>query len=121
LDDLERAFARLREAARGLPEVTKGASYGTPSMKVRNKFLCRLKDAATLVVMCPPEEKEMLMAAAPGIYFETDHYKGWPAVLIRAGAISDEELRHRLKRAWLMQAPKTLVKALQSEGAGPAG
>ena len=37
----------------------------------------------TLVVTCPLEEKEMLMAAAPGIYFETDHYRGWPAVLVR--------------------------------------
>ena len=64
----------------------------------------------TLVVTCPLEEKEMLMAAAPGIYFETDHYKGWPAVLVRIKEIEADELRHRLRKAWLMQAPKRLAK-----------
>jgi hypothetical protein len=76
---------------------------------VRRKFLCRAKDADTLVLTCALEEKELLMAAAPGIYFETDHYRGWPAVLVRLGGISDEELRHRLALAWRMQAPKKLV------------
>jgi hypothetical protein len=77
---------------------------------VGKKFLCRIKDADTLVVTCPLEEKEMLMAAAPGIYFETDHYKGWPAVLVRIGEIEADELRHRLRKAWLVQAPKRLAK-----------
>ena len=71
----------------------------------------------TLVVTCPLEEKEMLMAAAPGIYFETDHYRGWPAVLLRIEEIEAEELRHRLRKAWLMQAPKRLAKKfLAGEG-----
>ena len=43
----------------------------------------RVKDADTVVLMCPLEEKEMLIEAAPEIYFETDHYKGWPAILVR--------------------------------------
>ena len=46
------------------------------------------------------------MAAAPRIYFETDHYKGWPAVLVRLSKIDDRELRHRLERAWRHRAPK---------------
>ena len=48
------------------------------------------------------------MEAAPEIYFETDHYAGWPAVLARAAAISDAELVHRIERAWRVQAPKNL-------------
>ncbi len=42
-----------------------------------------MKDAETLVFMCAIEAKELLMEAAPEIHFETDHYKGWPALLIR--------------------------------------
>jgi len=81
---------------------------------LRKKFLCRVKGANTAVLMCPLEEKEMLMAAAPGVYFETDHYKGWPTVLVRIHEIDAGELAHRLRRAWLMQAPKTLVRQFQA-------
>lgn len=105
---------KLLTALEGLPEIAEGASYGYPAFKVGKKFLCRLKDAGTLVLACPLEEKEMLLAAAPAIYFETDHYRGWPAVLVRIREIDADELRHRLLRAWLAQAPKKLVKQFQA-------
>jgi len=113
-DDLAYAVGRLRNAATGLPEVEEGTSYGTPALKVRKKLLCRVKDPDTVVLMCPLEEKELLMAAAPDIYFETDHYKGWPAVLVRIRAISDDEFAHRLALTWRSQAPKKLVQSLGS-------
>jgi hypothetical protein len=108
-DELTPAFARLVEAAAGLPEINQGTSYGTPSLKVRKKFLCRVKDAQTIAIVCPIEEKELLMEAAPEFYFETDHYKGWPVILVRVHAVPREELRNRLQRAFLTQAPKTLA------------
>ena len=111
-DDFTFAFDRLRKAAAGLPEVEESTSYGTPALKVRGKGICRVKDAETVVVMCALDEKEMLLSAAPDIYYETDHYKGWPAMLIRIRKIADDELAHRLRRAWLEKAPKTLAKKL---------
>lgn len=42
--------------------------------------------------MCPLEEKQLLIEAAPDIYFETDHYRGWPSVLVRIRLISEEGL-----------------------------
>lgn len=102
-------FARVRKAAAHLPEVEAGTSYGTPALKVRGKLIARLKDADTLVVMCAMDEKEMLMAADPEVYFETDHYKGWPAVLVRLKRIGTDRLRHRLEQAWRLKAPKRLV------------
>lgn len=112
-DDLAAAFAKLKAAAAGLPEVEEGTSYGTPSLKVRKKFLCRVKDADTIAIVCPLEEKGLLMEAAPEFYFETDHYKGWPVVLVRIHDIPHDELALRLRRAWLIQAPKTLAKAFE--------
>lgn len=114
-DDLSAAFERLKQAARSLPDIVETTSYGTPALKVGKKLLTRVKDAQTAVVMCPLDEKEMLLQAAPGIYFETDHYKGWPALLIRMEAASDDELRHRLERTWLTQVPKTKAKAWLAE------
>lgn len=94
-----------------MPEVEESTSYGTPALKVRGKLLARLKDDETLVLMTSAEDKAFLLQAAPDIYFETDHYKGWAPVLVRLAAISDEELAGRLRRIWLEKAPKTLLKA----------
>jgi hypothetical protein len=118
--DLAHAFSRARAAVRAakLPEVEESTSFGTPSLKVRGKPLVRVKDRDTLVVRCAVEEKALLIEAAPDIYFETDHYKGWPAVLVRLSKIDDAELRHRLERAWRLQAPAKLVSRL--DGSSPA-
>ena len=56
-----------------------------------------------MVLMCPLEEKELLIAAAPEIYFETDHYKGWPAILVRIHAIATAELA--LRHAFVDETP----------------
>ena len=96
-------------AKAGLAGVEEGTSYGTPALKVAGKLLMRIKDAEAVVFRCPIPEKELLMAEAPHIYFETDHYKGWPAVLVRLAAANDAELTRCLERAWLIQAPRRLL------------
>ena len=101
-DDLDHVFSRIEQLAlaRRLPEVTRSVNEGRPSLKVGGKTLARLKDSATLVLLCPSEQKILLMEISPDIYFETDHYVGYPAVLIRLDAVSDEELSLRLEDAW---------------------
>lgn len=118
-EDFAYALARLRQAAAGLPQVEESTSYGTPALKVRGKLMCRIKDADTVVLMCPLEEKELLMKAAPDIYYETDHYRGWPSLLARIRAISDEELAHRLALTWRRKAPKKLVRDAGSDPTAP--
>jgi hypothetical protein len=105
-------FARVRAAAAHLPEVEESTWYGTTALKVGGKGFARLKDADTLVVLCALDEKEMLLEADPKVYYETDHYKGWPAMLVRLKAISAPQLRHRLEQAWRLKAPKRLVAEL---------
>ena len=111
-------IARLMKlAARaGLAEVEESIWYRTPSLKVAGKSMMRIKDDDTLVFRCSLEDKEMLMAAAPKVYFETDHYKGWPAVLVRLSKIKADELKHRLERSWRTKAPKGLIKAFDEKG-----
>jgi len=110
MPDLDAAFERIHGLARArdLPGLAAATSYGTPALKVASKTFCRLKDAATLVLLCPAEQKTLLMEISPEIYFETDHYVGWPAVLIRLDAIADEELSLRLEDAWRFKASKRL-------------
>ncbi|UXN72674.1 hypothetical protein N8D56_15710 [Devosia sp. A8/3-2] len=117
--DLDTAFERIYATARqrNLPGMTRSTSLNTPALKVRDKSFVRLKDANTLVLLCPAEQKTLLMEISPQIYFETDHYVGYPAVLIRLDAIADEELSLRLEDARRFKAPKSLAAQLRR----PAG
>jgi hypothetical protein len=110
---LDKAFARASARRRMTPAfpVSRKAHPMARWPFACRKFLACMKDADTLVIHCPMEEKEMLKEAAPEIYWETDHYKGWPVIPIRLAAISDAELRHRLEKAWRMRAGKRLIAA----------
>ena len=57
-----------------------------------------------LAVRCPIERKEMLIEAAPAIYFDEPHYRGYPAILVRLQEIEEAELTELLR-----QGIKTLV------------
>ncbi len=76
-------------------------SYGTPALKVRGKLLVRLKeDGQTLVLMTTFEDRERLLAAAPEVFFLTEHYRNYPAVLVRLPLVEREVLRELLAEAW---------------------
>ena len=55
--------------------------------------------------------KEALLADDPGVFFTTPHFDGYPAVLVRLGAIGTPLLEEVVVEAWLCRAPKRLVKA----------
>jgi hypothetical protein len=57
-------------------------------------------------------DKQSLIDADPDVYFTDDHYRGYPAVLVRLPAIEPDELRELLTDAWRTQAPRRLVRAL---------
>jgi hypothetical protein len=105
------AFERVVRCAAALPAVERSTSYGTPSLKVRGKNVCRMKEKMkdVLVVMVPLGLKEALIEAEPNKYFETPHYAGYPAMLVRLTAVSDEELANRIECAWMEKAPKALI------------
>ena len=63
-----------------------------------------------LAISCPLERKELLIEAAPDIYFDDDHYKGYPAVLTRLTVIDPAELTDLLRDALALQAAKPKKK-----------
>lgn len=60
-------------------------------------------------------EKEMLIAAEPTKFFTEPHYNGFPAILVRLGAVDIVELETLLLNAWRCQAPPALVKRVEME------
>jgi len=100
-----------------LPEVVEDIWYRTPALKVHGKAFVRLKEDGKSVVFLldSVDEQEMLIQAQPALYYITDHYRGYPAVLARLSALRVRECRMRLERAWRIKAPRSLLKQLDAE------
>jgi len=108
----------LRRLALGLADVQDDSSDGSLAFKVGGKGLAwtylvraaprarRLPRLDVLAVRCEIERKEMLIAAAPDRFFDDDHYRGYPAVLVRLDVIDEAELAPLLEEAWRLTAPR---------------
>ena len=82
---------------------------------MRGKFVVALRtDPDALVVRCDLDEKPFLLEARPDILFETPHYHGYGAMLIRLEAPLDD-VREFLVDSWLLAAPKRLAKQVQPD------
>lgn len=111
----------LVRLGRELPEVAEGVWYGTPSLAVRGRSFVRLKEdgASVVFVVDDVDEQEMLIAATPEVWFITDHYRGYSAVLARLARLTVSEARPRLERAWRKKAPAALIKRFDGGARGP--
>jgi hypothetical protein len=93
-----------------LPGVEEGPCYGTPGFRVKKKFLARIwEDGVTLVVKCGDAERDFRMQSDPETFFITDHYRGYPTVLVRLDRVGLGDLSDVLEEAWRQNAPKRMV------------
>jgi hypothetical protein len=115
----------VRRIALGMPSAVEIESRGLPQWRVNDKLfvwerplrradLTALGDAAPSgpVLGARVEHlvaKEALVADPSGVFFTTPHFDGYPAVLVRLGAISVADLDEVIVEAWLARAPKRLV------------
>lgn len=114
---------QLRALALALPEVTGGVSEsGQIGFEVGGKGLAwaylarpapkarRVLVPGVVAVRCAMETKELLLEAAPDRFFTDDHYRGYPAVLVRLSEIEADELAGLLRQAWRIVAPKAIAR-----------
>jgi hypothetical protein len=93
--------------ALSLPGTELSTSYGKPAVKVRGKaFVYPGREQGSFAVASPLEEKELLMETDPGTFWETAHYRGWPAVLIHYRSTDRERIETVIERAWWDRASK---------------
>lgn len=108
-------FETVRELALKFPGVEDGTSYGTPALKVKKKLMARLReDGDTVAFRVGFDQREMLMQARPETFFITDHYQGYPAVLVRLSRANRKELLDIVELAWRYVAPKRLVAGFEA-------
>lgn len=107
------SFDTVRELGLAMPHVEEGLSYGTPALKVGKKMFARLKeDGETLVLNVGHDAKELLLQGDPDVFYTTDHYNGYPIVLVRLGEVKKAFLKKLLEDAYRFSAPAKLAGAL---------
>ncbi len=100
----------VRRLLARLPGTEEGTSYGTPGWRVCGKFLARVwEDGEVLVIKCGHDERDFRMLADPAAFFTTDHYRGYPTVLVRLDTVSQADLAEVLEAAWRRLASKALI------------
>jgi hypothetical protein len=110
---------QVRQLALAMPGVEEGTSYGTPAFRVGGKLLARmLEDGESLVVRVDFDLRDALLESRPKTFYVTDHYRGYPAVLVRL-PVARAVLREVLDASWRRTAPARLVQSV-TRRAGPA-
>jgi hypothetical protein len=98
-------FNAVRDIALAMPGVEESTAYGFPALKVHGKLLAcvpanRSAEPASLVVRVDFDDRAELLAADAAVYYVTDHYAGYSAVLVRLSRIDPGALRDLLGMAW---------------------
>jgi len=108
-------FEQVCASASELPGIEPGMCYGTPALRVKGKFLLRLKeDGETVAIKIPMDVREFLLKADPKVFYITDHYRDYPAILFRLSAIRRGQLADLVETGWRFVAPKRLVAAFDA-------
>lgn len=104
-------FDTVRKIALALPDVDESTIYGSPALKVRGKLLAcipvhKSAERDSLAVRIHFEQRAELLAAAPNVYYLTDHYVNYPVVLVRLSHIHIDALRDLLDMSWRFVSAK---------------
>src|SRR5881628_2797598 len=105
---------RVQDARRlllRLPNVVEGRSYGMPSFLLNGRFLARFRDGDTVLVvqLATIGERDVLMELDPRAFFFTEHYRNYPAVLVRLAEVPPALLSDVLRESWrhVVELPAT--------------
>ncbi|HEY4940980.1 MAG TPA: MmcQ/YjbR family DNA-binding protein [Rhizomicrobium sp.] len=105
--------ARARKIAQSFSGVYEKPSYGTPAFFVGKKLFVQVgshKREDIMLLTQTMEERDHLIAADPGTFYITDHFKNYKGLLARIDKLDGPTLRALLERRWRAVAPKKLQK-----------
>ncbi|HXR33813.1 MAG TPA: MmcQ/YjbR family DNA-binding protein [Verrucomicrobiae bacterium] len=98
-------FDTVRNIGLALPGVEESTAYGQRALKVHGKLLAcvpanRSAEPGSLAVRVDFDDRAELLAADPDVYYVTDHYVGYSAVLVRLSRVTPGVLRDLLGMAY---------------------
>ena len=98
-------FDTVRNIGLVLPGVDESTAYGAPALKVHGKLLAcvpanRSVEPDSLVVRVDFDDRAELLASDPDVYYVTEHYIPYNAVLVRLSRVNPDVLRDLLGMAY---------------------
>ena len=98
-------FNTVKDIGLGFSDVEVSTAFGFPALKVRGQLLAcvpshRSAEPGSLVVRVDFDDRADLLAAAPDVYYVTDHYVGYTTVLVRLSRITPDVLKDLLGMAY---------------------
>lgn len=86
--------------------------HGGRCIRVRGHWIVNAnQDPDALALALDVSTVAFLMETEPQTYFQTPHFEGWPAVLVRFAAADDARLREQIDKAWARRATRAQRKA----------
>jgi hypothetical protein len=67
----------------------------------------------------PPNKKQGLLASEPGKFFTSDHYRGFPAVLVYLDCVDEWEFRSLLTGGLAMPGSSSIATAARKKQLNP--
>jgi len=118
-------FDTVRRIGLALPGVEESTAYGAPALNVHGKLLAcvpthRSAEPNSLAVRVDFDDRAALLAAAPDVYYVTDHYLNYNAVLVRLSRVTPDVLRDLLGMAHKFVTADTARRSRSRKRGKPA-
>lgn len=112
-------FDTVRKIGLALPGVEESTAYGFPALKLHGQVLAcvpanRSAEPGSLMVRVDFDDRAELLSAAPDVYYITDHYTGYNAVLVRLARVTPDVLKDLLKVAHKFLTRKAGIRSSPS-------
>jgi hypothetical protein len=109
--------------ALSLPDTELSTSYGRPAVKVNGRAFLYTghEDETSFGIAIDLDTVEMLKESDPETFWQSKHYEGWPAVLIRFASPDQERVIEIVRRshAWTAAKPKLKPRKIKRPSGCP--
>lgn len=108
--------------ALGLPGTELSTSYGKPAVKANGRaFVSPGREDGSFCLHIDRDTVEMLKETDPDTYWQTPHYEGWPAALVRHDSADPDRVRAMIARAreWALAQPRPKARPKTGPKTGP--
>lgn len=85
-----------------LPDTVASTHYGGPAIKVASNgraFVSPSREPDSFTLTIDAATKDILLETDPDTFWQTPHYEGWPALLVRYASADPERVRAMIERA----------------------
>ena len=99
--------------ALALPGTELSTSYAKPAVKVKGRAFLYTghEETSSFGIAIDLDTVEMLKDTDPDTFWQSKHYEGWPAVLIRFDSRDPERVREMIEQSYAWTAAKPPLRA----------